>query len=47
MYYYIIALLMIVIGFYIVKKVTGCLIRSIVTFILVAILVALYYLYFK
>lgn len=44
--YYVVALLMIIIGFVIVKKVAGCLVRSIVTIVLIALLVALY-LYFK
>jgi len=45
--YYIAALLMIIIGFLVIKKVAGCLVRTIVTLILVAVLVALYYFYFR
>jgi len=45
--YYIAILLMIIIGFVVVKKVAGCLIRSIITFILVAIIIAIYWLYLK
>lgn len=45
--YYIVVLLMIIIGFIVFKKVAGCMIRTVITFILVAILTALYYFYFK
>ncbi len=45
--YYVVALLMIVIGFVVFKKVAGCMIRTVVTFVLVAILATLYYLYFR
>ena len=45
--YYIALLFLIVIGFVVVKKVASCLIKSIVTLVLVAIAVALYFLYLK
>lgn len=45
--YYIVALLMIIIGFVVMKKMAGCLVRSIVTLVLVAVLSLLYYLFFK
>jgi hypothetical protein len=44
--YYAIALLMIVIGIVICKKVAGCLVKSIVTFLLVAVLTVLYFIFF-
>jgi hypothetical protein len=45
--YYIALLVLIIIGFIVVKKVASCLIKSIVTIILVAIGVAVYYFYLK
>lgn len=45
--YYIAALLMIIIGFLVVKRVAGCLVRTIVTLVLLAVLAALYYFYFR
>ena len=45
--YYIARLILIVIGFVVVKKVASCLIKSIITIVLVAIAVAIYYLYLK
>lgn len=45
--YYIVALLMIIIGFIVAKKMAGCLVRSIITIVLIVILVVLYYVYFK
>lgn len=45
--YYIALLILIVIGFVVVKKVASCLIKSIVTLVLAAIAVALYFLYLK
>ncbi len=43
--YYIILLAMIIIGFLVVKRLAGCVIRTIVTLILVAALAVLYYMY--
>ena len=45
--YYIALLILIVIGFVVVKKVASCLIKSIITLVLVASAVALYFLYLK
>jgi hypothetical protein len=45
--YYIALLVLIIIGFIVVKKVASCLIKSIVTIVLVAIGVAVYYFYLK
>lgn len=45
--YYTVALLMVVIGVLIVKKVAGCMIRAVVTLVLVAALAALYLHYFR
>lgn len=45
--YYIVALLMIIVGFVVVKKVAGCLLRSVITIVLIAVLAALYFLYFR
>ncbi len=45
--YYIALLVLIIIGFVVVKKVASCLIKSIVTIVLVAIGVAVYYFYLK
>lgn len=43
--YYIILLAMIIIGFLVVKRLAGCVIRTIVTLILVAAFAVLYYMY--
>lgn len=45
--YYVAILLMIIIGFVVVKKVAGCLIRSIITLILIAIVIAIYWLFLR
>lgn len=45
--FYIAVLLMVIIGFVVFKKIAGCMIRTVITFILVAILSVLYYVYFK
>ncbi len=45
--YYIALLVLVIIGFIVVKKVASCLIKSIVTIVLVAIGVAVYYFYLK
>ena len=45
--YYIALLVLIIIDFIVVKKVASCLIKSIVTIVLVAIGVAVYYFYLK
>lgn len=45
--YYAILLMMIIIGFILVKRLAGCIIRTIVTLILIGVLVVLYYTYFR
>lgn len=45
--YYIVALLMVVVGVLIIKKVAGCMIRAVVTLVLLAALAALYLNYFR
>lgn len=45
--YYIFVLVAIIVAFVVVKKVTTCLIKSIVCFILVGILALIYYLYLR
>jgi len=45
--YYIALLALIIIGFIVVKKVASCMIKSIVTMILIVIAVAIYWLYLK
>jgi hypothetical protein len=45
--YYIALLALIIIGFIVVKKVASCMIKSIVTIILILVAVALYWLYLK
>jgi hypothetical protein len=45
--YYLAILALIIIGFLVVKKVASCLVKSIVTIVLVAIGVAVYYFYLK
>ena len=43
--FYLIALLAVVIGIFLIKKFVGCMVRMAVTIILVLILAALYYMY--
>ncbi|MBO5592787.1 MAG: sulfate transporter [Prevotella sp.] len=45
--YYIALLAVIIIGFLVVKKIASCLIKSIVTLLLVAVAVAIYWLYLR
>jgi len=44
--YYVFVLIMIVVGFFIVKKVTTCLLKAIIGIAVIAILALVYYLYF-
>lgn len=44
--YYVFALIVLVVGFMIVKKVATCMIKTVVSFIVLAILTAIYWLYF-
>ena len=45
--FYIYCIVAVIIGFLIAKKIAGCLLKSIIAFITVAVLVAIYYIYFK
>lgn len=45
--FYILVIIAFVIGVYLIKKFVGCMIRSIITIIIIAILTALYFMYFK
>lgn len=45
--YYIFVLVAIIVGFFIVKKVATCLIKTLVTVIIVAVIAAVYWLYFS
>lgn len=45
--YYLAILALIIIGFVVVKKVANCMIKSVVTIILVAAAVAIYFLYLR
>ena len=45
--YYIALLVIIIIGFWLIKKVASCLVKSIIAVVLVAVAVALYYFYFR
>lgn len=44
--YYVFALIVLIVGFMIVKKVATCMIKTVVSFIVLAILTAIYWLYF-
>jgi len=45
--YYLALLALIIIGFFVVKKVASCLIKSVVTLVLVAVAAAIYWLYLR
>ena len=45
--YYIALLLLVIIGFLVVKKMASCLIKSIITVVLTAVAVAIYWLYVR
>ena len=45
--YYLFILLLIIVGFFVVKKVAGCLIRTVVTIAVLAGLAAIYYFYLR
>ncbi|MBQ8064202.1 MAG: sulfate transporter [Prevotella sp.] len=45
--YYIAILALIVIGFFVVRKVASCLIKSAVTIVLIVLMVAIYWLYLR
>ncbi len=44
--YYIFALIVLIVGFLIVKKVATCMIKAVVGIIVIAVLAAIYFLYF-
>ncbi len=44
---YIVLLLMVIIGFVVVKRIAGCLLKTVVTLVLVALLTALYFFCFR
>ena len=45
--YYVILLLLVIIGFLVVKRVASCMIKTIVTLLLIAVAIALYWLYLR
>lgn len=45
--YYIFCLIALIVAIFIFKKVAGCLIKSIIFAVILAVLVALYFMYFK
>ncbi|MEE1384432.1 MAG: hypothetical protein U0K29_00100 [Prevotella sp.] len=45
--YYIFIIVAIIVGFLVFKKVTGCIIKLVLTAIVVSVLAAIYYLYLK
>ena len=45
--YYVDLLLVIIIGFVVVKKVASCMIKSVITIVLIAVAVALYWFYLR
>lgn len=45
--YYVILLLLVIIGFLVVKRVASCMIKTVVTFLLIAVAIALYWLYLR
>lgn len=45
--YYVAGLILLIVGFLVMKKVASCMIKTVVTLVLVAALVAVYYLYLR
>lgn len=45
--YYIFCLIAVVVAFFVLKKIAGCLIRTIILAVVVAVLAAIYYMYFR
>lgn len=45
--YYIFCIIAVIIGFLIIKKITGCLIKTLIALVVAALLAAVYYLYLK
>ena len=45
--YYIFCIIAVIVGFLIIKKITGCLIKTLIALVVDALLAAVYYLYLK
>ena len=45
--YYIFCIIAVIVGFLIIKKITGCLIKTLIALVVAALLAAVYYLYLK
>lgn len=45
--YYIVCLLAIIVGIFLVKKITGCLVKTVILLVLLAALAAVYFLYLE
>lgn len=45
--YYVAGLILLIVGFLVMKKVASCMIKTVITLVLVAVLVAVYYLYLR
>lgn len=45
--YYIFCIIAIIVGFLIIKKITGCMIKTLIALVVAALLAAVYYLYLK
>lgn len=45
--YYIFCIIAVIVGFLIIKKITGCLIKTLIALVVAALLATVYYLYLK
>ena len=45
--YYIFCIIAVIIGFLMIKKITGCMIKTLIAFVVAALLAAVYFLYIK
>lgn len=45
--YYIFCIIAVIVGFLIIKKITGCLIKTLIALVVAVLLAAVYYLYLK
>lgn len=45
--YYVAGLILLIVGLLVMKKVASCMIKTVITLVLVAVLVAVYYLYLR
>lgn len=45
--YYIFCIIAVIVGFLIIKKITGCMIKTLIALVVAALLAAVYYLYLK